>query len=461
MMETFLYIDPGTGSMLFSIFIALVATCTFAVRAVALKVKFIIAGGKQTKLDSANKGIVIFTDDKRYWNIFGPLCKEAEKRGVPLNYYTQSEDDPAFSQKFEHVKCTYIGAGNKGLALMNLLVADIVISSTPNLGVYQWKRSRNTKYYVHIMHSTDDLMNYRMFSVDSYDAVLLTGAFQEKIIRRMEALQNGQQKELRVTGYIPMDEAAKRIASQKEQASEQKEAHKAGGKLPTVLIAPSWGSQAILSKYGTAFLKAVVSTGYNIIIRPHPQSKKSEATLLDDLMKAFPSKKEGDKSGASTAGGGYLEWNFDNDNFDCLMKSDILITDFSGIVYDWAFLFNKPFIYSGADFDTDVYEAAWFSKKAQEATGVGHGETLWRYGALKKMGVCLDESQFKNMKQVIDEALTSDTLKQGREEVANEAWQCRGEATTLVLDYLLQKQTSLKESALSKAASGQSPKDNL
>lgn len=40
----FLYIDPGTGSMLFSLFIGLATTAVFAGRALILKLKFLFSG---------------------------------------------------------------------------------------------------------------------------------------------------------------------------------------------------------------------------------------------------------------------------------------------------------------------------------------------------------------------------------------------------------------------------------
>ena len=45
-----LYIDPGTGSMLFSLFIGIAATATFALRALFIKIKFILSGGKAEKI---------------------------------------------------------------------------------------------------------------------------------------------------------------------------------------------------------------------------------------------------------------------------------------------------------------------------------------------------------------------------------------------------------------------------
>ena len=91
---------------------------------------------------------------------------------------TASHDDPALVKNYEHVKCMFIGEGNKAYAKLNMLKADIVLSSTPGLDVYQWKRSRDVKYYVHILHAVSDASMYRMFGIDYYDSILLTGSYQ-------------------------------------------------------------------------------------------------------------------------------------------------------------------------------------------------------------------------------------------------------------------------------------------
>ena len=44
-----LYIDPGTGSMLFTIVVGLLGTAIFAFRKVFMKLRFYFSGGKQKK----------------------------------------------------------------------------------------------------------------------------------------------------------------------------------------------------------------------------------------------------------------------------------------------------------------------------------------------------------------------------------------------------------------------------
>lgn len=98
----FLYIDPGTGSMLFSILIGVVSTLLFFGQRLFMKIKFFVSGGKSVKISSTKIPYVIFSDHKRYWNVFKPVCDEFERRGIDIVYWTESPDDPALNAKYEH-----------------------------------------------------------------------------------------------------------------------------------------------------------------------------------------------------------------------------------------------------------------------------------------------------------------------------------------------------------------------
>ena len=58
MTSSLLYIDPGTGSMLFSILIGATATLYFLARAAVLKLKFLFTGKKGTADVSAHKYVI-------------------------------------------------------------------------------------------------------------------------------------------------------------------------------------------------------------------------------------------------------------------------------------------------------------------------------------------------------------------------------------------------------------------
>ena len=185
-----LYIDPGTGSMLFAVLIGLLGAAAFFLRNAFVKLRFFLSGGAKGKTAEQDRvPYAIFSDHKRYWTTFESICDEFEKRGEPLVYMTASPDDPALQKPYEHVKCSFIGEGNRAFARLNFLKADILLSTTPGLEVYQWKRSKEVKWYVHVLHAANDATSYRMFGLDYYDAVLLSGQYQVEQIRALERLR--------------------------------------------------------------------------------------------------------------------------------------------------------------------------------------------------------------------------------------------------------------------------------
>ncbi len=405
-----LYIDPGTGTMLLTVFLGIASAGYFLVRKIWIKLKYTIGGGKKQR-QAETIPYLIYSDDKRYWNTFKTLCDEFEKRKLALVYWTSSEDDPALEMDYEYVKCIYAGSVNVAASKLNILDADIVISTTPGLDVYQWKRSKNVKWYVHICHAPGDVSLYRMFGLDYYDAVLTVAGFQGDQIRKIEKLHNVPEKEIQIVGLTYLDEMKKR--EEQERCNQEEKNSEI-----TVLLAPSWGSNGILSRYGDAMIDGLLATGYHIIIRPHPQSFSSEKENMDRLMAKYP-ESEG------------IEWNRDNDNFGVLQRSDIMISDFSGVIFDYAMIFRKPVIYTEEDLDTGQCDAAWLN------------EPTWIMEALKKMGVPLREDCIGNMKQIIDDSLQSNELKEGIQEVIEDGWANVGGCAASIADYLVDKHKEL------------------
>lgn len=341
-----LYIDPGTGSMLFAILIGTIGALNYILKNGLLKLKFLLSGGKA---DASKDRIpfVIFSDDKRYWNIFEPVCRELDRQGMDVVYMTASPDDPALENKYEHIEGRFIGEGNKAFAKLNFLNAVIVLSTTPGLDVYQWKRSKDVGCYVHMLHGCNEVTGYRMFGLDYYDAVMLSGEYQERDIRALEEMRHLEPKELVMVGVPYMDEMAERLSAADAAGSEDEpcvQAEKTCGR--TVLLAPTWGPSSIFQKYGGKIIDELVKTGYHIIIRPHPQSFSAEKALMDKLMREYPPSEQ-------------VEWNRDNDNFDVLRRADIMISDFSGVVFDFSLVHNKPVIYADTEFDKGPTHGGW------------------------------------------------------------------------------------------------------
>lgn len=402
-----LYIDPGTGSMLFTILIGVIGASIYSLRMLFIKLRQKLSGGK-IEINDKKIPLVIFSDNKRYWNVFDPICQELDNKGVDVLYLTMSEDDPAFNCSYSHVRAEYLGSENKAFARLNFLNATILLSTTPGLDVYQWKRSKNVDYYIHIPHASNDITLYRMFGIDYYDAILLSGDYQIEDIRALEKMRNLPQKELLKVGIPYMDKAALRLENKKLPENKTK----------TILLAPTWGPAAIFGTWGGKIIDELLKTDYHIIIRPHPQSFDSEKELLDGLMKAFPNSER-------------IEWNRDSDNFDVLCRSDILISDFSGVIFDFSLVHNKPVIYTNPRFDISVYDAWWLQKP------------LWTVSALKKLGHELNDENINKLTDIIEECTENSQYLKQIEEVKKETWAYQNEGAKRVADYLISKYEAL------------------
>ncbi len=404
-----LYIDPGTGSMLFTILIGVIGAGIYSLRMLLIKLRFKLSGGKVTASDRKIP-LVIFSDDKRYWKIFEPVCRELDRRGTDVLYLTMSEDDPALDNGYEHVTAEYMGAENKAFTRLNFLNARILLSTTPGLDVYQWKRSKQVDCYVHLPHAASEITLYRMFGIDYYDAILLSGEYQARDVRALEAKRDLPAKEIELVGIPYMDEMAARLAREGDAPAHER----------TVLLAPSWGQSAILSVYGGKILDTLLATGYHVIVRPHPQSFKSETELMDKLMAQYPASDQ-------------LEWNRDNDNFDVLRRSDILISDFSGVIFDFTLIYDKPVIYTDPQFDVSLYDAWWLDTP------------LWTTSALPRLGCQLTAENMGDLKTLIDTLIDDPRYADSRREVKAETWVHAGEGAVRVADWLTAKLAALTD----------------
>ena len=407
-----LYIDPGTGSALFSILIGAAATLYFLGRALYIKMKVILTGGTVSKSSIIANPYIIYNEGKQYTNVFIPVLDEFEKRKIDILYLTSSEDDPVLRETFNNIKSEYIGEGNRAFSRLNMLNADVVLMTTPGLDVYQLKRSKGVKHYSHVVHMATDATMYRLFGIDYYDSILLSGDYQADDIRILEKKREIKQKKLATVGCSYLD-----IFAEKINGIPKEENHPF-----TVLVSPSWGPSAILSRFGEKLLDPLVKTGFRIIIRPHPQSRKSEAEVLDKLQSKY-------QNAAN------IIWDFERENIYSLAKSDIMISDFSGIIFDFTFLFNKPVMYVNQGFDIRPYDA--------DDLGDDAFDNLWQFRTLKEIGIELKEEDFSRIGEIIKNASDSDELRLARQKAKDTAWQYRGEAGKRIADFMIETRESV------------------
>ena len=393
----FAYIDPATGNAIFTLAITVVSAVLFACQ--YLYEHFFLFKGIFQK----NKNtipLLLYSEGNAYWTRFEPILNELEKRQIKTVYYTSAEDDLCFQKKYQYIFPTFIGKGNKAYAKMAFVKADIVLMTTPGLDVYQLKRSRYVKRYVHFYHDFSDHCIYKLFGTDYYDTLLTDNEINGTYIRELEQKRNLPAKELVVVGNIRLDDLKRKIENSNVAKNKEK----------TILLSPSWGKESILYKYGDQIMRILLSMDYYLIVRPHPQMRIDNPALLEKLMREYPDNEK-------------LKWDFEPDNLSAMLQSDLMISDFSSIVFEYAFTLNRPVITINKEVDLSQYDAGDLSAPT------------WRFTAQNEMGAGITEEDFPRLSEIIEELLHS-TMNEKIADVADRYWTNKGKSVENIVNYL-------------------------
>jgi len=386
----FAYIDPATGSLLFSALIGIVASSYFLIKQIFMRLKFF--SPKESGRKTAFNSIVFYSEGAQYWNVFRPLIDALEEAGEVCAYFSSDESDPGLNYGSALVSKKFIGAGNKAYMKLNMLEADICITTTPGLDVLQFKRSKKVKHYSHIMHSLNNTSTYRLFGLDYYDSVFLNGPHQTGIIRELERHRDTGVKDLRIIGSTYLD-----CLSEKSESIEKTESDNF-----TILLSPSWGPNGLLTKYGMELLEPLAKSGMNIILRPHPQSSISEKELLEFLRKQLVHFSN-------------VEWDFSRDNIHSMSRSDVMISDFSSIMFDFIFLYSKPVVIFNFSMDSRGFDLCDITEENP-------------YYMIKDSGaiIHLEAEDFSEVSDKIRNLSTQDDLNIKIENLRELAWKHQG-----------------------------------
>ena len=402
--KLFGYIDPGTGSALFSLIFAILGALFFVLKSLIIKLKTFsfIKSTNNTKVTSKAR-IIIYGEDKRYCNLFIPIIEELIKLETPIIYYSMSEDDPIFNIKSEYLYSEFIGTGNRAYARLNFIEADICLMTTPNLDVFQLKRSKFVKKYIHITHSPGSIGVYKMYSLDFFDAVFLNGNHQIPDIRELEKLRKTKEKELYVVGSTYLDELLKQLNNIKNKNNIVED---------SILIGPSWGPNGLLKKFGKELINSLLELKYNIIIRPHPQSFISEKEMILELKEYYNNNNN-------------IEWDNNPISSYSFLRSKAMISDFSGVIFDYCFLCEKPVLIPKFEYNKEGFDA-YFLK-----------DDMWQLKILPKISISFDSNNVTNINNILENVIKNDSLNKEIIKAKNEAYAHIGKSSEILSKILL------------------------
>ena len=366
------YLDPGTGSMLLYALAGVAAALAYLLRGLFQRAANLAVGSRSREIDDIEvHRLVLYSEGGQYWSLFSPVIRALEAKGVQCTYLTSDKSDEGLRHRSSHVTVKYLGGAAISAAALNRLAAELVVMTTPQLGVFQLKRSKHVQHYTHLIHSPTGGLHYKRYAFDHFDSVMCSGPHQIRDIRALERKRGMPEKELLETGLTYYDFMLDDLP-----CFDQK------GDRRTVLIAPTWGPLGLITRYGTTCIRPLLDDGSHVILRPHPQSYVSEWELMreieDDLKEYHNLTIDRSAAGATS-----------------MAASDLLISDLSGVIFDYAFLFSKPVIVVDSDIQRGGFEAEYVE-----------GE-IWEVSAREKLGRLIAESELSMLPSIVEQTLQS------------------------------------------------------
>ena len=367
-----LYLDPATGSLLFSLVLGAAAAAFFVLKGLFHKgrsrlYKFF---GKHEDAPDSNHTLVLYSDGKQYTGTFRPILQELARRKISCLYLSSDPEDPLLGFAAERIETKNIGKSYAAWAYLSTLRADVVVMTTPGLDVLQIKRSKHVGHYSHVIHAPTDKAFNRPYSFDYFDSVFLCGSHQERSIRTLEAIRNSKPKHLILAGCVYYDELA---AAFRQSASEAR--GPSDGAL-RALVAPTWGKNGLLTRYGLRVIKPLIDAGFRVTVRPHPQSHTAEPEILARLQ-------------GETGDYPNLQWDDSTSPLAAMQEADILVSDISGIIFDYCFLTERPVV--TLDFQPE--------KRGFEASDLPYEP--WELTMLDVVGRRIGESDFDRIPEIV------------------------------------------------------------
>jgi hypothetical protein len=291
--------------------------------------------GKLLTIDPEQRSVVVYAEDTfSYIQLKGYLNALWANHGIPYQYVTSDPADPLLGSPPEGATTWFIR--DQLARLMGSLECEVFLTTMPDLGKYHVPRPKSGKtvYAFHSLNSTHTA--YRAGAFDNYDQFLCTGPHHVDELLR---LRKDPIPELLEVGYYKLD-----------LIREEHDQHTGGygGEKDLVLLAPSWGRENLLEAHGADIITSLLSSGFRVIVRPHPQFFHSlypeGAKVIASLQAEFKPREE-------------VEFELSIDSQESFHRSGLMVSDWSGAAYEYALGTLRPVLF--IDTPQKVFNSDW------------------------------------------------------------------------------------------------------
>jgi len=276
------------------------------------------------------RNIVIYSESGQDWHQFSGLIGHLNgPLGRKTCYVTSDSSDPGLSREHGNYRALYIPEGLFLTIFFQVNQSDVFLLTMMDLQNLQLKRSLHPVHYIYLFHSMGSThMVDHANSFDHYDSLFCAGPKQLREIRKREELKELPAKHLFDYGHPRLEQV---IAEGKAYGVQ-----KAPGDATTVLIAPTWGDTSIFNSCGAELIRVLLGAGFRVIMRPHYQSNRRTPGVIAAVRDAF-------------LGHERFEYIDRMGETDSIMRSYILVSDWSAMALEYAMGLEKPVLFIDVD----------------------------------------------------------------------------------------------------------------
>src|SRR6185436_9379738 len=149
------------------------------------------------QLPPSRRRLAFYSEGRECAVFFRPILDALKSRyGREFLYVTSDPHDPLAGANADS-EAFVIGSSTARTAFFQTLQAEMVVTTTPDLGQFHLKRSAGVAHYAYFHHSlVSTHMAYRRGAFDHYDTILCAGPHHARETRAWEARQGLQPKQL-------------------------------------------------------------------------------------------------------------------------------------------------------------------------------------------------------------------------------------------------------------------------
>ena len=298
-----------------------------------------------------DRPILVYAEDDYSWNQLGPYVRSVVRdHHMPVVYVTSDPDDPRIDDHDDLM--TVHTVKDSIVSFLPRVDSPVFVTTMPDLDSFHIKRPRNANV-TYAFHSLNSIhMAYRPGAFDAYDSFLCPGPHIRDELDKHFAKIGKTDYQLFDVGYPKLDGIIGRYDRYTKVHPDRQ----------TVLLAPSWGKANILATQGVELIDALATTGYRVVVRPHPAFFESiypeGAGIVDEIAHTF-----------GQTDNVVLETSITSE--DSFMEADLLISDWSGASFEYALGTQRPVLF--VDVPPKVNNPGW------EALGIVPFEDQMRH----------------------------------------------------------------------------------